>query len=306
MTAYTAILASDIDPESPITSALMTSMRDNPIAITEGAAGAPRIQSAAFAAGAVNAPAIAGGVVAQGHLKTAFGDVATPNATSGSAVLPGGEYGFYPSLLSNAGPTRVMIAYAGGTGTRIAHESTDGTAQTITARQRYVTASPPYDLGDGEVPLFVFALLDKNGTVVGSYIAQDPPWAHNGPTRITPDYYDDQGRGWQVRKRGDFRAMAADPSARARWLAEPTETVEVTRSIKNADMPLIPHPFPDHAGGLTPVLLDPVGELAGQLLAIHQSGESVTGILRDYLSLDNTPLKRRTPQGVRAHAARWR
>lgn len=48
MTTYTAIPNGDIDPESPITTGLMTLLRDNPIAITEGAAGAPRISPAAF------------------------------------------------------------------------------------------------------------------------------------------------------------------------------------------------------------------------------------------------------------------
>jgi hypothetical protein len=49
MTTYTAIPDSDIDPESPITTTLMTRIRDNPIAITEGAAGAPPIANAALA-----------------------------------------------------------------------------------------------------------------------------------------------------------------------------------------------------------------------------------------------------------------
>ena len=43
MTTYTAIPNSDIDPESPITTGLMTLLRDNPIAITERAAGAPTV-----------------------------------------------------------------------------------------------------------------------------------------------------------------------------------------------------------------------------------------------------------------------
>lgn len=42
-TAYTAIPNADIDPESPITTGLITLLRDNPIAIAEGAAGAPAI-----------------------------------------------------------------------------------------------------------------------------------------------------------------------------------------------------------------------------------------------------------------------
>jgi hypothetical protein len=43
MTVYTAIADSEIDPESPYTTTLATKNRDNPIAITEGASGAPKI-----------------------------------------------------------------------------------------------------------------------------------------------------------------------------------------------------------------------------------------------------------------------
>ncbi len=43
MTTYTAILDTQVDPDAPITSGLGYQFRDNPIAIAEGAAGAPRI-----------------------------------------------------------------------------------------------------------------------------------------------------------------------------------------------------------------------------------------------------------------------
>lgn len=46
MTSYVAIADSDIDPESPLVATLMTRLRDNPIAITEGSTGAPKIQTA--------------------------------------------------------------------------------------------------------------------------------------------------------------------------------------------------------------------------------------------------------------------
>ena len=43
MATYTAITDAEIDQDSPITQTLMTKYRDNLIATTEGAAGAPRI-----------------------------------------------------------------------------------------------------------------------------------------------------------------------------------------------------------------------------------------------------------------------
>ena len=48
MTTYSAITNGQVDQDSPITQPLMTALRDNPIAITEGASGAPRISSTAL------------------------------------------------------------------------------------------------------------------------------------------------------------------------------------------------------------------------------------------------------------------
>lgn len=55
MTTYTSIPNSDVDVDSPITTELMTALRDNPIAITEGASGAPRVLSKAIDVTAVRA-----------------------------------------------------------------------------------------------------------------------------------------------------------------------------------------------------------------------------------------------------------
>ena len=43
MTTYTDIPDGDVDQDSPVTQPLLTALRDNPIAIAEGAAGAPKI-----------------------------------------------------------------------------------------------------------------------------------------------------------------------------------------------------------------------------------------------------------------------
>lgn len=48
MADYFAIPDSAIDPDAPVTSELAYALRDNPIAIAEGAAGAPRIQFGAM------------------------------------------------------------------------------------------------------------------------------------------------------------------------------------------------------------------------------------------------------------------
>jgi hypothetical protein len=55
MTTYTAIPDANLDPDSPARSIDALALRDNPIAITEGASGAPSILNAAFRSVAVGA-----------------------------------------------------------------------------------------------------------------------------------------------------------------------------------------------------------------------------------------------------------
>ena len=48
MADWTTIADTQVDPNAPVTSELMTALRDNPIAIAEGAVGAPMISTAAL------------------------------------------------------------------------------------------------------------------------------------------------------------------------------------------------------------------------------------------------------------------
>lgn len=83
MTAYVAIADSEIDPESPYTTTLATKMRDNPIAITEGSSGAPKIDP-------INAMAHGGAVGAVGTyafcVQTAGTTVSTGGTIAGSSL----------------------------------------------------------------------------------------------------------------------------------------------------------------------------------------------------------------------------
>lgn len=48
MTSYITIANTEVDPDSPITADLMTKLRDNPIAISEGSSGAPKVSKLAL------------------------------------------------------------------------------------------------------------------------------------------------------------------------------------------------------------------------------------------------------------------
>lgn len=308
--AYSTLSDSQIDGDSPLISDTFFKLRDNPIAIANGDAGAPRIQAAALDTGVALAN-IAAGTIVQGKLSTSTGEVST-TTDNANTVLPGGEYGFYPRLridspITYAHASMCSDVYFDGT-TTVSNSSPMSTtyatrisfggigAGTVYAQQRYINSSPPYNLGDGDVPLFVFAIVDGNGDVVATYTADVPPWAYNGPTRVTADRIDHvtgkkyQRRCYLCRERGEVVR----------------DEIEVTNEIKNADMALIPHPFiGNDLTGKTVVLLDPVETL--DLLDLHEMGECVSDLLYSrHLVVDNQRISRAAPAGVQPCAIRWK
>ncbi len=80
MTSYTAVPSTDIDADSPITETLMTLLRDNPIAISEGSAGAPKILLAAMNAGSVDTSQLVAAAVGRS-------EIANSVTTSAGSVL---------------------------------------------------------------------------------------------------------------------------------------------------------------------------------------------------------------------------
>jgi hypothetical protein len=256
--------------------------------------------------------------VAQGHLKSTFGDVGTTAVTPVVVTLAGGNYGFYPQGYIGSGSQTVTIfgQIAAFNQTSPISQIILGTSSgsvTAYARQYYVQASPPYDLGNGEIPVFAFAALDSGGRVLHSYVAEDPPWANNGPTDIRADYY--RGGKAYARRRTIAlppAALRGTPAERIAYLAAleaaPWVDYEITQEIKQADMALLPHPFLQCMQDVAAVvLLDPVGRMAEQLHRLHLQGETIARLLaEDYLQIDNTPLTAQTPPGVQPVRVRWK
>ena len=278
-------------------------------------AGSVRIAQGNILAGAVAQGNIAAGAVGQAQLKTTTGD-ATTNTTL-NVTLPGGEYGFYPNIATDTG---TGTAHWGGQGDgTAAPAASTGVATlephfflglqggtTARVRQRYVQASPPYDLGDGEVPLFVFAVVSSLGVIESVWSAPDPVWANNGPTDIRVDFVDAFGKAFQIVRdiSPALKASLANRATRQAALLEladlPLVPREVTQAVKQADMPLIPHPFlGNNLTGKTIVMLDPVSALVAKLRDLHSAGENINMLLHeDYLRIGNTPLPRSGPPGV--------
>jgi hypothetical protein len=351
---FTTFADSAVDPDSPIDTALMTGLRDNDIHVREwigvGYTAAQNhdhdnvnskpvvgvadgtITTLKIADANVTQAKIGSGAVGQAQLKTTTGDMTITgvNPAESSFTGPGGEYGFWPSVYddSNSSIEHMVTAVSleDGLGALLA-ETLPTTftnrfhlARRITGvnnmvvRQRYIQASPPYDMGDGEVPLFIFAVVSSLGEIEACWSAPDPVWANNGPTDIRPDFTDRSGTQFQMVRDISPALMArlANRATRVTALIELSELPlvprEVTQAVKQADMPLIPHPFlGNNLTGKTIVLLDPVAVLMVKLRELHATGESINLLLHeDYLRIGNTPLVRAGPPGVIVVAVSWK
>lgn len=331
---YTAIPTSDIDADSPVSESLMTLLRDNPIAIANGDSGAPKVKlaamdtdsvdSAKIKTDAVGSSEIAANVVGQSELKTTYQTLSNPYASS-QYTLTGAGYnlGF---TLQGANSYILDLAWynASAASTFVAKVKIDaGSATEDDSRAYYVNSSPPYDLGDGDIPLFVYAIMDNaTSDIEAMSISPDPIWAYNGPTNIVPTSYRKDGTAYQERK--DMRefpltlaeSIAAGGIAYRDYLRAfkdaPTYVIEITQSIKNADMNIIPHPFEGNdLTGKTVVMLDPMADELQDLLAIREydsqdNDASDAYILRNYMTIGNTNLSRSAPDGILVPSLKWK
>lgn len=94
MADYIAQPDTAVDPDAPVTSDLMYALRDNPIAIAEGAAGAPRIADAALSTT----------VTPTGYLWVGNRYAALPVRGVGSVVM---------AIVTRNGATAVVIPFGG-------------------------------------------------------------------------------------------------------------------------------------------------------------------------------------------------
>ena len=347
MTTYTDIPNGDVDSDSPITTSLITKLRDNPIAITEGSSGAPQVQTAGIANDAVTAAKLAsnavvnasvasgaaiatsklandGGItqgkmaidsVGQNQIRTANQIISSfPTSDGGQFIATGGIYvightmdGGFVSGESN------LLSRKAQNGTLLSLWSWEGgSAAPNDCRLYYINGSPPYDLGDGEIPLFLYArIANGTGEVQSINSAIDPIWAYNGPT------------DWASKRKGNKlelkdmslvrhtfeEAKALGGAAIQEYMQAlreaPMIEVDLTQEIKNADMNLIPSPW-DDIPGATIVMLDPQSTLVRDLSEMHEAGEKYSDIIRNYIEIDNTPVDRRGPPALMQVGCRWK
>jgi len=320
------------DAGSPVDVTLIEALASNPTAITEKASGAP-----VLANGYVVEAMMGSSSVNQAALKKATGEHSTTSTSAVYWTPSGGLYQFSllqgkcsdPSGTANWGYRTSKAGATGYTGEVYGYESVSG-AWTGYVQYYYLQSSPPYDLGDGEVPLFIFLGVDKTtGEVIDTSIAPEAPWHYNGPTNITPDYYK-SGPGGELipmrarkkvevenariydvildnlRKGKEKDAKALRDRLKSIENAE-IEDYEITQDIKNADMNIIPHPMIGNEGydrGV--IMLDPVSKHGELLLEIHEahakdpeSVESIAELITNKkIKFGPTDLVRSGPDGV--------
>ena len=107
MPEYQEILDTEVEPEAPLTSSLGVRFRDNPIALANGASGAPRIQTAALNNsavttakinnGAVTTAKINNGAVTRAKLKMGINSVSGDLSSGTSTVINLNDYSLFPS-----------------------------------------------------------------------------------------------------------------------------------------------------------------------------------------------------------------
>lgn len=248
--------------------------------------------------------------IGQGDLRTSIGVVSRSSIGTSYLLLPGGEYGFYPRSWrsgNNLGSVSVgilqnalysLVSTAPNSYISLTCQNNITASPTVNAQQRYITSSPPYDLGDGDVGGFFFALVNNDGEIVSTYLADAPPWAYNGPTSVKADKI--------CRATGrKFRTVPKKRTLEQIMDGAPLEFVdqEITQKIKNADMGVIPHPFGEIPEGHHVVLLDPMDDRVRKLIDFQNAGGSEE--VSDYISKGKFRLgaecKRHCPKGVHTH-----
>ncbi len=199
------------------------------------------------------------------------------------------------------------------------------TSGTAIGRTYYINSSPPYISADGEIPLFMFGIVDNGTGQLESVAASiDPPWMYNGSTNTVADAKGKNGE-YLIKKRLveveipnwrelQVKGKLADRKMISRRLQEDEFTyIPITQEIKNADMNEVPHPFINVGKSKTVVYLDPVSPVMQNLYDLHSlaktdaSAPAASELLHNgNIIIGNQDLNRDKPLGLMCVSLRWK
>lgn len=232
-------------------------------------------------------------------------DAAQPiRMPTAEVTMPGGTYGFAPqtrNTMSTAGGGYSALLFSNSNtsytseivcGQFIAGQNANGA--TVQGQQRYITSSPPFDIGDGEVGGFIYLHFDDDGSILSHYSADVPPWAYNGPTSVRADYIGKDGKKYKKVREKLSKEQILD-GVKPKLILQ-----EITNEVKNADMNLIPSPIKNFKRGYV-VLLDPMDDRIRNMID-YQNADGVDDVIdmlfSKHLKIDNEILNRKGPKGV--------
>lgn len=276
--------------------------------------------------GRITEAALEASAVSQSKLKSSSATVTTGNETLTLITLTGGNYAFRGRASTDTGSIAAFcdLVEFSTTSTsgifRVGLYSNPSTPSGVARfHENFVDASPPYNLGYGDIPIFIMLHVDASGRVISASVSPTPVWAFNGPTNIVPDMIDAFGRKLKRVKRfiaefGSVEGLLKSGLPRSQLIQrlndDPMELTEITQAVKNADMALIPHPFDPPGVGERVIMLDPLSIFAGKALDLFQSdpsGAVINDLLHaGYVMFDQDSLDVTTPPGVMTVRARWK
>jgi len=316
----------------------MDALQADITAKANGDTGAPDNVLASMASNSVDTSQLVAASINQSKIPTALSEGSGPFSFNFASA--GGEYGFYPqNRVSSSGVLRGAQITNPGTGISTTSYLTNMNVINISGtgtgyiRQRYIQASPPYDLGNGECYLFTFILRDKlTKEIIAVWSAPDAPWHNNGPTNIAAystekilkgfredesayDYTDLKTRSDNVYKRisnGQTISNAGRLAIQQWMVISLTLPIvgdrNVLQSVKQKDMPVIPHPFGDVLSTQEILLLDPISDTTRELAELQQSEEESMCMLihNGLFVISDKELARVSPPGVKTVSYRWK
>lgn len=302
-----------------LTAAQLNNLQADITAQANGDSGAPTNQTASYASGSVDQAAIGASAVGQGELKRATASGSTSVISAGTTVsLTGGSYSWWTGSAQTSADYIVFgndNVGLGGIGLKVIGSG----SVTFYRDEGYIQASPPYDLGDGEIQQFIFLMIDNNtNEIINIEVGKDPTWAYHGPTNIVPDK---TTNGVKYKKLLTYNGKTFDElKGTPEYIGvikgdiQPDETfIEITQEYKNRDIDLCPNPWfynnADYFSGRTVIMLDPFSAPIQRLTDLHDQihAREVRDIIAGgYLTIDNTPSNRKGPAGLMIPKFRWK
>ena len=242
------------------------------------------------------------------------------------------SYGFFPQSKVNASSKWFNTGANPGasmptTYATVIEVSTNINPMTAYMQIRYVQASPPYDLGDGEVNAFIYAVIENGtGDIKRMHSSQDPPWIYHPIHGINRDnvFRDVETKKKKIKIRGKvnldtIRSLTEFENSQSEVI------VDFDNTVKMSAMNNFPHPYVDivfnklNDIGETVVdtdywknhhvaLIDPMSDTVKRLDEMRADGDESLSLFHDgYLKIDNVDIaNRKRPNGVAIYAPSWK